>query len=102
MIVQWVHTVSCDPPHRVTHPDHVEWLIDALRRDGWDGPALLGYWLDGRIQLLSGSHRWAACQFDGRRMPVVLRPFGDIEQLYGTDGWVAMIQSPPVVQGDSG
>lgn len=86
-----VHLVA---PHRVTRPEHVEGLISSIEERGWDGPPLIGYWLQrppddlrGGIQLLSGTHRRAAAVHLGISVPVVVYPRAVVEAVWGTDRW---------------
>lgn len=92
----WLEPVSCDPPHGVSHPEKVQALADAFDRTGWgvSCPVLVGYPLDGRVQLLSGSHRWAAATHARIQIPVVIVPFADVEAAYGDlDAWRHIMQS---------
>ena len=86
---------DCDPPHRVGRPEQVMELQAAFARDGWSPkhPSLVGYPLNGRIQLLSGSHRWAASVGVLDRIPVAVVPLRLVEESWGDlDRW-------PVVMG---
>lgn len=88
-MVRWIPPSTCDPPHAVGRPEQVRRLfLDFLKR-GWDieKGALVGYPLGDRIQLLSGSHRWAAAKMARIRIPVVIRhpeevwaAWGDLEK----------------------
>ncbi len=94
--IRWLSPEACDPPHRVTHPEHYEALRDALR-SGWeaDAPACLGYLWDERVQLISGSHRWAACRDIGQKIPVAMLSYEWVKSIWGTDAWLTLIANPP-------
>lgn len=57
-----------------------------------DEPALVGYPLDGRIQLLSGTHRHLAAKQAGILLPVTLWLRSDVEKMWGTDLWPTVIK----------
>lgn len=80
----WAH--ECSPPHRVTHPEKLLTIMQAIKKDGWDPtcPSLVAYQsYDGHIQLVSGSHRWAAAKLAGAMIPVWLYPLDVFEEAYG-------------------
>ncbi|MHB8407848.1 MAG: ParB N-terminal domain-containing protein [Acidiferrobacterales bacterium] len=86
------------PPHAVKDFKNFERLTEQFLKgqDGWDPsePALIGYPFNGRIQLLSGSHRWAAAKEAGIQIPVLVRQRSVIEEFFGNlDEW-AKIMSP--------
>lgn len=85
MEVDWVSVAECDPPHGVSHPDHAIELANQFAASGWDPscPALVGYPWQGRIQLLSGSHRWIAAGIAGIQIPVVIVPFKHVDRCWG-------------------
>lgn len=95
--VQWLLAEECDPPHAVTHPEKLEALVLSLR-NCWNGPALLGYKFEGRIQLISGSHRWTASQLLGERMPVFMLDYNYVQCCYGMDTWQELMNSAPIVR----
>jgi len=90
----WVDTEDCLPPHRVARPEQVIDLAEQFARFGWDTtkPALVGYFsafvhisgprslfspkatwdITKPIQLLTGSHRYAAAVMAKIKIPVVL------------------------------
>ena len=79
----------CDPPHKITHPEKFEYLVEKFTNEGWDynHPYLIGYNYLGKIQLLTGSHRWAAAMEAEIEIPVVIESkekvyscFGDLEK----------------------
>ena len=86
-MIQWLPPSSCFPPHRVTHPDKAAELEAAFRDAGWDlrRPVLVGYPVpgEGRIQLLSGSHRWAAAERAGIQIPVRIVPYSRVRSSWG-------------------
>lgn len=83
--LRWLDTRDCDPPHGVSHPDHVIELANQFDHAGWDHnrPALIGYPWEGRIQLLSGSHRWIAAGLAGILIPVLVVPLEVVQQAWG-------------------
>ena len=84
----WCEMGSLDPPHRVTHPERVDLLSLSLSVSGWRGPSLVGYPLDGRVQLLSGTHRLAAARHLGwLGVPVRILTREAVERAWGTDAW---------------
>ena len=96
--VHMLHPSVCDAPHRETDPDRTIMLMESLDRSGWrhDRPVLLGYRLDNRVQLISGTHRHIAAWRLDKLLPVILIPKDTIDALYGTDAWVTMMQNPPL------
>lgn len=79
----------------MTHPDKLELLISAFVVSGWDTscPPLLGYpWLEDKIQLISGSHRWAAACIVSIRIPVVVKSYEYIYEIWGTDEWMNLLE----------
>lgn len=96
MILCWLDPQACDPPHGVTHPDKEVDLAREFHVRGWhpDHPALVGYELGRRVQLLSGSHRWAAAKMAGIKIPVVVHPEATIVRAYGDlDAWKTLMHS---------
>ena len=59
-------------------------------------PALVGYIRDGRIQLLSGTHRHLAAQLAGIQLPVTLWLHSDIKEMWATELWENVIKDIPV------
>lgn len=99
----WVSPDDCDPPHTLDmSSEHdakkVEQLLAAFIADGFnkDYPALVGYPLNGRIQLLSGTHRQFAAKLAGIQLPVTLWLRSDVEETWGTDLWDKTITDLPV------
>ena len=101
-----LHPTDCDPPHGLDLTDgsrdtlKVERLTQAFFRDGFDPkePALVGYPLNGRIQLASGTHRHEAAIRANIFLPVVLRLRSVVEAAWGTDKWTQLIQDIAVNQ----
>lgn len=93
--VQWTNTEFCDPPHRVTHPEKFFELLEMFKKNGWDTnhPPLLGYWLENKIQLISGSHRWAAAKEAEIKIPILLHTYEKIFNIWGTEEWLHLLQS---------
>jgi hypothetical protein len=89
---RWVTPKSCTPPHRITHPEKFVELSRQFSTQGWDinHPALIGYQLE-KIQLISGSHRWAAALKADIKIPVILYPYSKIRAIWGTDEWLALL-----------
>ena len=79
-------TSTCIPPHSVSDKGRIGRLCLSFSRYGWgEYPALVGYVWQGRVQLLSGSHRWAAAQQVGlSRIPVVVVPYMLVEASWGS------------------
>jgi hypothetical protein len=90
-----LHPDDCTPPHGLDlEPGSrdsikVEKLTEAFLKDGFDPnePALVGYPLDGKIQLVTGTHRHEAAVRSGILLPVVIRLRSVVDTLWGTDGW---------------
>jgi hypothetical protein len=93
-----LNTEDCDPPHDVTHPEHASKLFRDFEKNGWapDKPALIGYPWEGKIQLVSGSHRWAAANANKMKIPVVIRSFDEVKRIWGTDEWLTWLREPPM------
>ena len=95
-----LHPDDCDPPHGLDlEPGSrdsikVEWLTEAFARDGFDPkmPALVGYPLDGRVQLASGTHRHEAAKRAGIRLPVKMTLRSHVEATWGTPAWQQLIE----------
>lgn len=80
------------PPHRVTRSEDVDSLAMSMLQLGWDGPPLIGYYVgDGAIQLISGTHRREAAIIAGLRVPVIAYDFKKIQDLWGTDEWLGLM-----------
>jgi ParB-like chromosome segregation protein Spo0J len=92
VVISLLDPKDCDPPHRVTHPEKLNWLISELTVKGWKGRVLIGYKLDGRVQLISGSHRYEAAKRLSLKLPVLLYPYDYITAIYGTDEWLFLVR----------
>jgi hypothetical protein len=73
-------------------------LEEAFRTQGFDPnePALVGYPIDGRIQLLSGTHRHEAARRADIFLPVTLKLRSVVEGSWGTERWENLIEDVPV------
>lgn len=95
---------DCDAPHGLdlepgSRDDlKVRWLTEMFRTNGFDPamPALIGYPKDGRIQLLSGTHRHAAAKRAGIGLPVRLQLRSIVEASWGTETWERLMRDIPV------
>lgn len=92
--VKWIKTKSCTPPHRVTHPEKFIELFRQFSSSGWNNehPPLLGYQMGPKIQLISGSHRWAAAHRADIKIPVVVYPEFIIHKIWGTEDWLSLLE----------
>jgi hypothetical protein len=103
-VVVWVDPRDCDPPHGLDltsahDANKVNFLIDAFLANGFDKnePALVGYPRDGRIQLLSGTHRHEAAMQAGTRLPVVFWLQSTIDGAWGElQDWLRVMEDIPV------
>jgi len=100
ILLAWMEPDDCIPPHRVGHFDKFDELTEIFlkKEGGWDlnEPVLIGYPFEGRIQLLSGSHRWAAAKKAGIKIPVLVRQRSKIEEVFGNlDEWEKVMRSVP-------
>lgn len=102
--VLWVHPSDCDPPHGLDmEAEHdrkkVKDLFDAFAAEGFNKkyPALVGYPNgEGRIQLLSGTHRHFAAVMAGILLPVTLWLRSDVEESWGMEEWARVMRDVPV------
>lgn len=100
----WVDPEDCEPPHGLDlEPGSrdslkVEMLQEAFEKEGFDmsEPCLIGYPNEGRIQLLSGTHRHEAARRAGIKLPVHLVLRSVVEALWGTEEWPNVIKDVPV------
>jgi hypothetical protein len=92
--IQWIDSKLCYPPHKITHPDKFIKLAKCFSDTGWNlsKQPLIGYHLD-KIQLISGSHRWAAANKVGIKIPVILYEYEYIKNIWGTDDWVYLLKT---------
>lgn len=89
-----VHPNDCDAPHAVSRPEQVIDLANEFVRNGWDKtkPKLIAYPYNGRLQLLSGTHRQAAAKLAEIDIPIVLVSYETVEKTWGTDNWFLLMQ----------
>lgn len=83
------------PPHRVVRPEQVRELAHDIRKRGWSGPPLVGYHVGGRkpVQLLSGTHRRAACELIGVAVPVRVYEHTFVTRCWGRLArWTALMR----------
>lgn len=100
-MVRWVKPEDCDPPHEVRKFERIWPLAEAFKKQGFDKskPALIGYVVDGRIQLLSGTHRHMAADLVGIKIPVTLWLGSDIQKSWGTlEEWKKVMADIPVAK----
>ena len=103
-LVKWMSAEDLDPPHGLdmSSPhdyEKVEMLEKKFREEGFDKkyPALIGYPLNGKVQLLSGTHRHAAATRSGAKLPIVMWLRSDIEASWGElEKWRKVIEDIPV------
>lgn len=78
--------------------EKVERLAKEFKANGFDlnMPALVGYPLENKIQLLSGTHRHLAAQQANIKLPVSIWLRSDIERMWGTELWTTVIEDIPV------
>lgn len=100
----WVDPSDCDPPHGLDlEPGSRDSLkVEKLQQDfeqfgfDLDMPALVAYPNNGRIQLLSGTHRHEAAKRVGIKLPVHFIMRSLVEAKWGTDEWANIIKDIPV------
>ncbi len=88
--VYYVPFDFCEPPHRVTHPDKLMELTKEFSQSGFSTShqPLIGYYDENKIQLITGSHRWAACKKTKRYVPVLLQDKEYLNDIWGSELWV--------------
>lgn len=95
---------DCSPPHGLdlvfgSRDDaKVRKLQKAFEANGFDRdePAIVGYPLDGKVQLLTGTHRREAALRAGIKIPVRLVLRSIVEASWGTDKWDELVKDIPV------
>jgi len=95
---------DCDPPHKLDLSPgsrdsiKVDWLTEAFTKEGFSKQhsCLVGYPLNGRVQLLSGTHRHEAAKRAHIRLPVKMVLRSLVEAYWGTDNWADLIKDIPV------
>jgi hypothetical protein len=91
-----VDPLSCIPPHRVSHWEHVDELCASMEENGWLGPSLVGYYWQGHLQLLSGTHRCQAAILAKPKMLVPVRIYDawDVQMAWGNlDKWTEIMNA---------
>ncbi len=99
-----LHPTDCDPPHGLDMSPggrddlKVRRLEQSFAESGFDPdePALIGYPLNGRIQLLSGTHRHSAALRANIMLPVVLTLSSVVQAAWSTPDWEHVIADVPV------
>ena len=94
-MIHWLPPSACFPPHRVTHPEKLIQLHRDFITEGWDmsQPFLVGYPYGEGIQLISGSHRWAAAAEAGIKIPVKIVPYHEVWASWGNlERWGNLLQ----------
>ncbi len=91
-IVYYIPWYWCEPPHGVTHPEKLDELIEKFTQVGFSTnySPLIGYEDEGQIQLITGSHRWAACKSSNRTVPVLLQKKEYLNDIWGSELWVEL------------
>lgn len=102
-LITWVDADDCYPPHGLDlttahDAEKVNMLMEAFATEGFDKskPALVGYPFDGKVQLLSGTHRHEAARRVGIQLPVTLWLQSSIEDAWGLPTWVRVVKDIPV------
>jgi hypothetical protein len=85
----WMNATELEPPHMVVRPNQVLELVEDFQTKGWDTskPPLRAYPFQGKIQLLSGTHRRAAAELAAIKVPVVVWDTWEVEKAWGTSDW---------------
>lgn len=94
---------DCIPPHSVKDFKKVERFIKIFENEGFNKnePCLIGYPWEGKIQLLSGSHRYKAAEIVGLQLPVVLWLRSDVEKSWGDiNSWKEIMKEIPISRGE--
>lgn len=93
-----LHPDDCVPPHAADDAK-MQKFIKWFEKAGFDKdhPAIIGYPFNGKIQLLSGSHRWAAAKETNTMLPVTLWLKSDVEKAWGDlVEWAKIMKQIPV------
>ena len=103
----WVSALDCDPPHSLNLSTgsrdltKVEGLVkEFINNNGFNisYPALVGYPLDSKIQLLSGTHRHEAAKRTGYKLPITMFLRSYVEAYWGTNNWINILQDISVIE----
>lgn len=104
-MIIWVLAEDCIPPHSLDlqskhDREKVEYLAQEFAKYGFDPnfPALVGYPLDGKIQLLTGTHRQLSGELSNTKLPVSMFLRSDIEKAWGTPAWQRVVADIPVLK----
>lgn len=98
MALIWVDPADCDPPHKAEQKK-MQKFVEAFEAAGFNEnhPAVIGYPFNGRIQLLSGSHRHAAALKTGTKLPVTMWLQSDIQRAWGNlEEWAKVMKQVAV------
>lgn len=97
--VKLVDPQSCIPPHHVTNWEHVDELCASMEEYGWQGKPLVGYYWQGHLQLLSGTHRGQAAVLAKIKIPVRIYDAWDVQMAYGDlDKWMEIMNAESLEQ----
>lgn len=105
-VVLFLDPQDCDPPHGLDLSSEHDWqkckmLAEAFMEKGFDfsKSALVGYPYNGRIQLLSGTHRHQAALWTGTKLPVTPWLRSDVEMSWGLlEKWLRVMRDIPVLE----
>lgn len=98
------HPEDCIAPHGLDLTEggrdaiKVDHLYSCFTKDGFDPnePALVGYPLNDKIQLLTGTHRHEAAKRANMMLPITIHLRSAVEAAWGTPAWDILIQDIPV------
>lgn len=96
----WLHPSVCHPPRSIFRDHQYRQLVNEFKTNGWGvgHPMLLGYiWQDDMVQLVTGSYRWHAAIEANIPIPVDIRTYQWVNEIWGTDAWVEWVKNPPLV-----
>lgn len=90
-----MHPTDLVPPHGLDLTPgsrdsiKVEMLTEAFIKNGFDPnePAMVGYPLDGKIQLVTGTHRHEAGTRADIFLPITIKLRSEVEAIWGTPAW---------------
>lgn len=104
-MIIWVLAEDCIPSHSLglqsKHDrEKVEYLAQEFAKYGFDPnfPALVGYPLDGKIQLLTGTHRQLSGELSNTKIPMSMFLRSDIEKAWGTTVWQQVVADISVLK----
>lgn len=101
-LITWLDPEDCDPPHSYGEAKVLK-IMKALEAGfSPNKPALIGYPCDGRVQLLSGTHRHEAARRLGLKVPVTLWLGSTVEESWGElEEWAKLMRDRPVAELES-